>query len=89
MENKIEQYFESKLVYHSLVIISLLLIVGPYIYKIMDIRWFVVLISAHTFILRPILDKYRMKALGIYEDVGYWKFFFISRFKNYSKLMFE
>ncbi|QCK14269.1 hypothetical protein DCC35_05680 [Mangrovivirga cuniculi] len=43
---------------------------------------------AFSFIYWPIIDKKRLKALGIYKGEGYLKFTFITRFKHYSKIMF-
>ena len=80
-------YFKNKTIYYGVIFTSLLLIIGPYIYQMMHTLWFVVLITLHTFVLRPWVDKQRMKALGLYENEGYWKFFWVTRLKHFGVLM--
>ncbi len=57
-----------------------------FIEKQMSLSWFLSFSILYAFIYYPILNLYRLRALGIEEKFSIWQILFTLRFKHYSKL---
>ncbi len=75
--------------YHALTLIPLIVIFGVYVYGYSGTLLFSFLLLIYAFFYRPYLDILRLKSLGLYRQQGFWKIFFVERFKYYSSLMFK
>lgn len=74
--------------YHLVTLTPLLSILGLYIYEMIHIGLFAAFILLYTLVFRPLADKERLKQLSLYENEGFWKLFWVSRFRHYGVLMF-
>lgn len=79
---------KSLIKYHIITSAPLIILLGLYIYKIVTIKIFVFIFLIYFFVFRPYVDLLRIKALGVYSNEKYWRFFWVTRIKYYSKLMF-
>ena len=73
--------------YNLVTLTPMFIILFLYIYEVMGTIPFCLVMFIYTFIYRPIFDKKRLIKLGLYENEGYWKMFWISRFKHYGPLI--
>lgn len=52
------------------------------------IEYFVLSMFIYAFLFRPFVDKARLIALELYEGEGYWRLFWVTRWRYYGQLMF-
>lgn len=76
--------------YHILTIVPIILILILFVFKIMNVEWFMSLMVLYAFVLRPTIDYYKLISKRLIGKNDFWKcynpFF---RFKFYKELMFE
>lgn len=79
-------------VYHAIADLPYAVILYPWIVKEMSTGIFVFLSFAYAFVYRPVIDYYRLKALGTIAEGDYREILRFGtigyRFKYYSTLMF-
>lgn len=80
---------KSVLNYHIVTGIPIILILAIYIYDVLGFEFFLPAIILYAFVYRPIIDKLRLKALGLYNGETFWRTFWVTRFKHYGALMFS
>lgn len=78
----------SLFVYHAVTLPPIVVIVYFCAYHHIGVLFFVLLMSIYALIFRPILDFYRLRALNLIDDGGFWTIFGPARFRHYRKLMF-
>ena len=74
--------------YHFLTLVPIIIVCTLYTYQFISTGWFGGLMIVYAFIYRPIFDIKRLKELNLISKEGFWKVFWVSRFKYYSELMF-
>ena len=74
--------------YSFVTLAPMFLVLFLYIYGFIGSILFSVLFLIYTFLYRPFFDKKRLIGLGLYNNEGYWKLFWVSRFKHYGPLVF-
>jgi hypothetical protein len=78
-------------VYHLIVTAPLVFIIYPWAEKDISTAVFLILSFTYAFVFRPIMDYYRLKAMGKIEERDFWKMWKwggFYRFRYYSTLMF-
>lgn len=79
---------KNALKYHLIADWPVLLFTFLLIYDHMAGRWFALAMVIYAFTYRPMIDRERLIALGLYQGESFRKMFWVLRFRHYSEMMF-
>jgi len=91
VEQDCEKVMKNNLIYHLVPNATFILILYPWLEGYLSTGQFVIAAFIYSFIYHPIIDYYRLRALGKISEKDFkkmWKWGTIYRFKYYNQLMF-